>query len=159
MNSIIQGYWPIFQLYQALRTQLMEILTDEELRYTVGGANPTLGSLCRTIGEVEQAYIQSFKTFKLDFSYHHPDPELEQSVAKLTAWFAELDQELQATVAALSEEEIQQRTIYRGENFVIPIQIQLEIYKEALLIFYGKASVYAKTLGKTLPHQWQEWIA
>lgn len=159
MNSIIQGYWPIFQLYQALRTQLMEILTDEELRYTVGGANPTLGSLCRTIGEVEQAYIQSFQTFKLDFSYRHPDPELEQSVSKLSAWFAELDQELQATLEAFSEEEIQQHTIYRGENFVIPIQIQLEIYKEALLIFYGKASVYAKTLGKPLPHQWQEWIA
>ncbi len=98
MNSIIQGYWPIFQMYQALRTQLMEILTDEELSYSVGGVNPTLGSLCRTIGEVQHAYIQSFKTFKLDFSYRNPDPELEQSVPKLIVWFADLDQELQATI-------------------------------------------------------------
>jgi hypothetical protein len=28
-----------------------------------------------------------------------------------------------------------------------------------LLIFYGKASVYLKALDKTLPEQWQAWIA
>jgi hypothetical protein len=33
------------------------------------------------------------------------------------------------------------------------------IYREALLIFYGKASIYLKALGKTLPEQWQAWIA
>jgi hypothetical protein len=37
--------------------------------------------------------------------------------------------------------------------------IQLHIYREALLSFYGKASVYLKALGKTLPEQWQSWIA
>jgi hypothetical protein len=36
---------------------------------------------------------------------------------------------------------------------------QLEVYKEALLIFYGKASVYLKAMGKPRPQQWQEWIA
>jgi IS605 OrfB family transposase len=31
-------------------------------------------------------------------------------------------------------------------------------YKEALLIFYGKVSMYLKAIGKILPEQWQEWI-
>jgi hypothetical protein len=34
----------------------------------------------------------------------------------------------------------------------------LEIYKEALLIFYGKTSVYLKATGKELPEQWLAWI-
>ena len=67
MNSIMTDYFPVFEMYQAIRAQLMETLADSDLSYTPGGANPRLGLLCREIGEVEQAYIDSFKSFKLDF--------------------------------------------------------------------------------------------
>jgi uncharacterized damage-inducible protein DinB len=159
MNSIMTHYWPHFAMYQALRPQLMEILSDEELRFTPGGENPTLGALCKEIGETEQAYIDSFKTFRCDFAYRHPDAALEQSVTRLVAWYAGLDQELKAVVEGLSEDDVQNRLIDRGPNFQIPPQIQLNIYQEALLIFCGKASVYAKALGKDLPKQWRDWIA
>src|SRR5690349_2152286 len=106
MNSIMTGYFPIFQLYQAIRPALMETLSDEDLGYTPGGANPTLGALCREIGEVEQAYIDSFKTFALDFSYRNTTPGLERSVAQLVAWYAALDAELKATIEGLSEEDV-----------------------------------------------------
>jgi hypothetical protein len=145
-------------MYQALRDQLMTLLMDEDLRYRLGGANPTLGILCREIGEVEYAYIQSFKTFKQDFTYRNTEPSLEDSVTTLAAWFAELDRELKAVIGGLAEEDIKGRTIDRGGDFRLPPFIQLEVYKEALLIFYGKVSVYLKALGKTLPEQWQEWI-
>lgn len=159
MNRIIRDYYPTFEMYQALRSQLLEILTDEALSYQVGGANPTLGFLCREIGETEQAYIQSFKTFTMHFAYGAADPELEKSVSALAAWYAELDRELKQVIEGLSEEDIQQRYINRGGDFKLLPAIQLDVYKEALLIFYGKASVYLKAMGKTLPHQWQDWIA
>ncbi|MFP4346453.1 MAG: hypothetical protein ACLFU8_17340 [Anaerolineales bacterium] len=41
----------------------------------------------------------------------------------------------------------------------MPPHVQLEIYKEALLIFYGKVSVYLKALGKVPSEHWQAWIA
>ena len=158
MNSIRQNYYPIFQMYQALREQLLDILTDDDLGYRAGGANPTLGFLCREIGEVEYAYIQSFKTFKQDFSYRNETPGLESSRQQLAGWFKALDQELKETVEGLSEEDIKNRVIDRGGDFTLPPHIQLDVYKEALLIFYGKVSVYLKAMGKTLPKQWQEWI-
>ena len=158
MNSIMQEYYPTFQMYQALRNQLVDMLADEELRYTPGGSNPTLGALCREIGETEDAYIKSFKTFTMDFSYRNPTPGLEESVAQLAVWFADLDRELQAAIAELSEEDIRNRVVDRGGDFKLPPLIQLEVYKEALLIFYGKASVYLKAMGKPLPQQWQDWI-
>jgi hypothetical protein len=146
-------------MYQALRTQLLELLSDEELNYQVGGANPTLGALCREIGETEQAYIQSFKTFTINFAYGNSDPNLEKRVSALAAWYAQLDHDLRQAVEALSEEDIQQRLVHRGGDFKLPPTIQLDVYKEALLIFYGKASVYLKAMGKTLPEQWADWIA
>jgi hypothetical protein len=158
MNSIMQGYYPVFEMYQALRNQLMELLTDDDLGYQAGGKNPTLGTLCREVGEVEHAYIESFKTFKQDFSYRNEEPGLAGSVEKLSTWFGELDRELKTTISGLSEDDIQNRKIDRGGDFTLPPQIQLEVYKEALLIFYGQVDVYLKAMGKTLPQQWQDWI-
>jgi hypothetical protein len=152
------GYYPTFELYQAMRNQLMEILTDADLDYTPGGANPPLGVLCRELGEVERAYIESFKTFTLDFSYRNPEPGLEHSVARLSAWFADLDRELKATIAGLSEDDIRQRVVDRGGGFTLPPQINLSVYNEALLIFYGKVIVYLRAAGKLVPEQWADWL-
>ena len=63
---------------------------------------------------------------------------------------------------ALSEDEIANRRIKRVDYDVddfspLPAQ-ELDIYREALLIFYGKVSVYMRTMGKELPRCWQEWI-
>lgn len=158
MNSLLTNTYPTFRLYQALRAQLMDLLVDEDLRFTPGGENPPLGALCVEIGEVEHAYIQSFVTFRIDFGYRNPEPALATSVSRLAAWYQELDAELEAAVAALSDEEIKTRQIDRGD-WSTTLPMQLEVYKEALLIFYGKASVYLKALGKPRPPQWQEWIA
>jgi len=136
----------------------MELLTDDDLQYQPGGTNPSLGTLCREIGETQHSYIQSFKTFTLDFDYRNATPELSEHVAALASWFADLDRELQTVIEGLSEDDIKHRTIDRGGHFRLRPAIQLEVYKEALLIFYGKVSVYLRAMGKTLPRQWEEWI-
>ncbi len=158
MNSVMRDYYPIFAMYQALRTQLMDLLTDEDLQYRAGGTNPTLGALCHELGETEHAYIASFRTFTHDYSYRHPEPALEGSVQALSSWFSELDLRLKEAVEGLSDDDLEHRVIDRGGDFRLPPRIQLEVYKEALLIFYGKTDVYLKAMGKALPTQWREWI-
>jgi hypothetical protein len=159
MNSIMQNYWPIFTEYQAIRSQILGVLSDEDLRFAPGGANRPLGELCVEIGETEHAYIESFKTFKCSFDYRQPEAGMAHSVASLSAWYTDLDERLKAAVEALSEEQIQGQRINRGGNFTLPAQIQLSVYQEALLIFYGKVSVYLKALNRALPQQMAEWIA
>jgi hypothetical protein len=159
MNSIMREQGAILAQTQALRNQLMEILSDEDLRYSPGGEALTLGALCREMAEVQQSYIISFQTFEQDFSYQIKDPGLEASVEQLAGRFQAMDRELEAALATLSEQDIQNRVIDRGGGFVVPLLLQFHIYREALLIFYAKVSIYLKGLGKTLPDQWQAWIA
>jgi hypothetical protein len=159
MNSIVSEHYPLFELYQALRNKLMDILSDSDLSYSPGGNNPTLGELCREIGEIETSYILSFRSFTQDFNYKNSEPGLTNSVSSLRGWFKELDSELKSTISNLSEEDLSSRLIDRGHDFEVSPRIQLEIYKEALLIFYGKSNVYLKSMGKELPQQWQDWIA
>jgi hypothetical protein len=164
MNSIVREYLSatFFREYQALRDQLMEILTDDDLGYRVGASGASLGALCREIGEIEHSYVESFRTFRQDFEYRNDDERLERSVAALSSWYQELDQELMAAVEELSEDDVANRAIIRGDfdiAYFSPLpKDQLDVYREALLIFYGKASVYLKAIGKPLPLQWQEWI-
>lgn len=159
MNSLIQNDYPLFALYQRLRQQLLEQLEDSDLAFTPGGENPTLGDLCREIGEVEQAYIDSFREQRQDFSYRYPDPSISTSVAHLRTWYEELDAALQDAIMAIADSDVHQPVIDRGPDFVVSPFVQLQIYKEALLIFYGKASVYLKAMGKPRSEQWQDWIA
>ena len=98
MNKIMSERYPLFEMYLALRGQLMEILTDEDLAFTPGGENLALGILCREIGETERCYIDSLINLTQDFSYRNNEPGLEKSVEKLSVWFNSLDQELKATI-------------------------------------------------------------
>lgn len=60
MNSLIESEFPLHET-QRLRYDLLQTLTDSDLAYKLPGDNPTLGALCREIGEVEYSYIQSSK--------------------------------------------------------------------------------------------------
>ena len=158
MNRIINEQFGLFRLYQRLREQLLAAISDDDLKFTPGGSNPTLGELCLEIGETERAYIDSFRAFNQRFDYRHPDRGLAGSVARLKVWFEELDAELYAAIEALSDDDIANRLIDRGHDFHVPANVQLEIYKEALIIFYAKTTVYLKLLDKPTSEQWQHWI-
>lgn len=157
MERSLEDQYRLMRLYMELRDQLMAQLTDDALGFSPGGQNPPLGDLCRQIGEVQTSYIQSFTTFAQDFSYRHPDASIAGSVDRLQSWFAELDADLEAVLDELSADDLDSR-IDRGGGFEVTPSTQLEIYKEALLIFYGKASVYLKALDIDVVGRWQEWI-
>ncbi|HEV2580678.1 MAG TPA: hypothetical protein VGT44_07470, partial [Ktedonobacteraceae bacterium] len=111
----------------------------------------------RQVGEVEYAYIQSLKTFQQDWSYRNEEAGLESSVDRLRAWFETLDEEMKATVSAFSDEDLN-KSIDRGGGFTMPVDLQLDVYLQALLIFLGKATIYLKAMNKPLPQPFQEYI-
>jgi hypothetical protein len=157
MNRFMQEMWPWIEGSHAMRTGLLHILNDADLAFTPGGQNMILGALFRQMGEVEHSYIQSLKTFQQDWSYRHTEAGLDSSIAKLEAWFQALDTEMEAIVAAFSDDDLQKLVDRSGGNRV-PVVFQLEVYLQALLIFFGKATIYLKAMNKPLPEAVQEYI-
>ena len=158
MNSIVEEQFKLLDETLALREQLFDMLSDSDLGYFPGGGNPTLGLLLRSMGVMQASYTNSFKTFRLTASQQDTLPSVEASVNRLRGWFATLDADLRDTLEDLSEDDIQSRTIDR-DGWQVPVTVQLHMFREGLLIFYGKASVYLKALGKTYTKQWKDWIA
>jgi uncharacterized damage-inducible protein DinB len=151
-----------FAEYQVLRDELMELLTDDDLSYRPGAATFSLGELCREIGEIEHSYVEALRTFRQDFDWRTPDPRVERSVGALREWYADLDRRLATALEALTEDEVANRRVTRHDFGVegfspLPPQ-ELDIYREALLIFYAKVSIYLRAMGKVLSERWQAWI-
>ena len=164
MNSLVRDHLPAtyFAEYQLLRNELMEVLTDEDLAFRPGMASVSLGELCREIGDIQQSYVEAFRTFRQEFGHRNPDRRLERSVAALTAWFADLDRDLRSALEDLTENDIAGRRIVRSDFDIddfspLPGQ-ELDIYREALLIFYGKVSICLRAMGRELPGHWSAWI-
>ncbi len=158
MNAIMQDYYPLFEYYQALRSQLLAVLTDQDLGFQPEAVGPSLEELCLRIGQTQESYIHSFQNFQLDFSTGAQARPKRPGVQGLAEWFGELDTRLKQVIAALSDDELENRLVDRGGGFMVSPRFQLEIYKEALLIFYGKTSVYLKVLNKSPGEQWEDWI-
>ncbi|GAC1582499.1 MAG: hypothetical protein NVS4B1_20330 [Ktedonobacteraceae bacterium] len=156
MNKLMQEKWPWIEGSHSMRTQLLGLISDSDLTFSPGGQNIPLGVLCREMGDTEHAYIQSLKTFTQDWSYHNTEAGLESSVIQLKSWYQTLDEELQATVAAFSDGDAT-KTIDRG-GYPTPIGLQLDVYLQALLIFFGKMTIYLKAMNKALPKEVQEYI-
>jgi hypothetical protein len=155
-NSLVTGEFGILRETTAIRDQILDVLTDADLAYRFPNC-PSLGALCRELGETEQSYIDSYRTFTQAFdTYGKSDPALAASVEHLKRWYAELDRELEAAMAALSEDQVQNRPIDRG--FSMPARVQLHCYREAQLIFYGRAVMYLWALQKPISEQAKSWI-
>jgi hypothetical protein len=155
-NRVMQERWPWIEGSHAMRAQALDLLEDVDLAFNPGGANMTLGALCREMGEIEHSYLESLKTLKQDWSYRKQEAGLEASVARLKAWYAAMDEEMKAVVADLSDDDLA-KTVDRG-GYGWPVETQLEVYLQALLIFFGKLAIYLKALNKSLPKEWQDYI-
>jgi hypothetical protein len=148
----------LLHLTTALRTQMMDSLTDADLAFQFPN-NPTLGELCRDMGYVERAYIDSFKTLRHPWEVlGNKEPGLDGSVERLKAFYKMLDEEFEAVLLAIPDADLQTKMIDRGGGFMMPLGGQFHTYREAMLIHCGKCSVYLRAMGKPLNQQWRDWI-
>lgn len=156
MNRLLEEKWPWIEGSHGMRTEILNALTDADLTFSPGGANMTLGELCREMGEVQHSYVQSLKTFTQDWNYKNTEAGLDRSVHHLKAWFQTLDDEMKAALDALSDEDVR-RSIDRN-GYPMSVPLQMDVYLQALLIFVGKATIFLKAMNKPLPKSVQEWV-
>ncbi|MEQ8673608.1 MAG: hypothetical protein RLP44_29400 [Aggregatilineales bacterium] len=156
MLSELEAKWSMIEGTHGMRNGVIEKLTDAELNFTPGGNALTLGELCKEMGETERAYTDSIKNYTQNFDYKHADTSVATDLKKLQGWYETLDEEMKAALESVSEDGLK-KMIDRG-GFEVPIDVQMDIYLQALLIFLGKATVYLRAMGKPLPEQIAQWI-
>jgi hypothetical protein len=156
MNRYMELKWSWIESSHTMRTTLLTSLSDADLTFTPGGQNMPLGELFREMGDVELSYVESLKTFSQDWSLHNAEADLAQSVERLDAWMQSLDMDMKMLVEVFSDDDLS-KTVQRGE-YAVPVEMQLDVYLQAILIFFGKATVYLRAMAKDLPTGWKDFV-
>ena len=132
----------ILRLTAALRYQLLDAVTDEDLAFALPG-NAPLGDLCLDNGDTQRSYIDSFRTGLQAWDVKNTEPGVARSVERLRAWWTAMDAEFEAVVGAIPGDTFQTGTIDRGDGFQMPMGAQFHTWREAILIFCAKSDVYS----------------
>jgi hypothetical protein len=156
MNSLISDEFPLRET-QSLRYELLDLLTDDDLKFRLPSDTLSVGELCEEQGNIQHIYIQSFVSLATDWSVRRTWTESTPTVADLRRWWTELDEEFERVIGVYSDEELNTRTIDRG-HWTPTAFVQFQIYREAVLIFLAKASIYLKAMQKPLSPQWRVQI-
>ena len=109
--------------------------------------------IAKTIAGEEKAVVLGVISGNMDFSVMTSVPE---DMKELIEWYERSHKEMVHKYNELSDEDLK-KTIDRG-SFSPTIDVQLQVYLQALLIFFGKATIFVKAMNKPLPQPFQEWI-
>ena len=110
------------------------------------------------MGDTTHAYVTSYDTLKMDFSLKAPDRDQPSDGRALAAWIRGKETDLKRALSPLNDEDLNTPVIDRGRDWVVPRMMQFHIYREALLIFFGKLDVYLRAAGKERPEIWRQWV-
>lgn len=152
MNRLIQSQLELLKQTLNLRDEVLRSIGDADLAYRLPG-NPSLGELILELGTAEAAYARSFRDFILRFDIQAPAGLT--TPAALRDWFAVLDEGLLDSLSELDDEDLERR-IDRG-GWSLSLEANFHVFREAVLIFAAKATLYLQALGKPLPKQLESW--
>jgi hypothetical protein len=144
--------------HHSMRDHLLMLVSEADLGYKLPGQNPTLGELLVELGNVQGVYTHAFETLALDWSHRQFRPPAPITVAGLQAWFVANDDAMRNALAGFADEQLQIDQIDRGHGSVVSPFVQVQIYREAVYIFYGKLSVYLKALERDAGEEWAAWV-
>lgn len=139
-----------------MRHGALNQLHTDDLSFSLSGATQTLGELLKSSGNLQHSYTQSFRTLKQDWSSQAVADELA-TIDDLKTWLSELDNDMNAMLSALTEDDLSKQ-IDRGNGVIRTVEQQLEIYVQALMIFFGKLVVYFQAMDRELPPSIQHYI-
>ncbi|MEO8262668.1 MAG: hypothetical protein ABI566_08875 [Pseudolysinimonas sp.] len=133
-----------------MRDALILQLSDADLGMSLGGNSLTWGQLIDECTQTQRSYIDAFNTLEQNWAPPRSAHEHPTTVAEILDQFHQLDREMAGVLAAFSGIDWD-AVIARPDDTKRTRRGQLEIYAQFMLIFLGKASVYARAQNREIP--------
>lgn len=134
-----------------LLLDVLEIIPEQDLGFTVGQNMGTLGKQYRHMGDVQLCYNEAIRTGRINFSHYRRDYSLETSKEGLAQFLRDAD----ASMFRLIEEKPDARIDWFGQEWDLNSHIQALIGHE--ILHQGQMVVYIRTLGLKFPESWEFW--
>jgi hypothetical protein len=140
-----------------MRDALIQPLSDADLGESIGGDSLTWGQLIDECAEMQRSYIDAFITLDQKWLPPRHADEHRASVTEVVHHFHDLDRELELVLGSFTGTDWDS-VVSRPDGTKRTRRGQLEIYAQFMLIFLGKASVYARAQGHAIPPSLQTFV-
>ncbi len=136
---------------RTLTLDLLEIIPEKHLAFSVGKNMGTIGKQYRHVGDVQICYTQAIASGKIDFDNYKRDYTLENSKTKLKNFLTEIDKEMLQFITQNQDAEID----WFGEKWNLEKHIRSLIEHE--ILHQGELVVYVRILDLNFPESWELW--
>ena len=159
MNKEIEKKIEDWKFIQNLAFDVLKMLTDDQLGFTVGKNMGTLGEQFRHMARVRFQYAEAIETKKVDNTIEKIDPEVAKSKAKLIGLLEKANQKLLAVLKNSDPDNLENAMInwkHWGIN-----EMNIHDHFNALMdhetLHNGQIVVYLRTMELKFPKSWETW--
>lgn len=159
MNKEISRQVENLKFCQDLAMDILKMLNDEQLSFTVGKNMGTLGEQFRHMARVRLQYSEAVETKKVSPTEKTIDPSIAKSKEKLIELWESVNQKIPQILKKMSAEELENLKIdwkhWGVDSMDIYSHLQALIDHENL--HNGQIIVYIRTMGLKFPESWKAW--
>ncbi|HEY4487015.1 MAG TPA: DinB family protein [Candidatus Paceibacterota bacterium] len=159
MSKEIQKKIEDWTFIQNLAFDVLKMLTDEQLGFTVGKHMGTLGEQFRHMARVRFQYAEAIETKKLDKTIETIDPEVAKSKERLIELWEKANQKLVSVLEKADSDVLENTSIdwkYWGVDSV-NIHDHLNFLMDHETLHNGQIIVYLRTMELQFPKSWEAW--
>ena len=139
MKNELEEIMDKWETMRQLTLDLLKIIPEERLEFTVGENMGSIGKQYRHLGDVQICYNQGIKTGRMSFDNYRRDYSLEMSKEKLEAFLEEINREMFRLIEANSGMKVD----WFGEKWTL--KHHLEALVEHEILHHGELIVYIRT--------------
>jgi len=159
MNKEIEKKIEDWKFIQNLAFDVLKMLTDDQLGFTVGKNMGTLGEQFRHMARVRFQYAEAIETKKVDNTIEKIDPEVAKSKAKLIGLWEKANQKLLAVLKNSDPDNLENAMI-NCKHWGID-KMNIHDHFNALMdhetLHNGQIIVYLRTMELKFPKSWETW--
>ena len=148
-----------WQFIQNLAFDVLKMLSDEQLDFTVGKNMGTLGEQFRHMARVRFQYAEAIENKKVDNTIEKIDPKVAKSKSKLVELWEKANQKLLSILENANSNEPENMMI-NWKHWGID-EMNIHDHFNALMdhetLHNGQIIVYLRTMGLKFPKSWESW--
>ncbi|OGG47800.1 hypothetical protein A2671_01000 [Candidatus Kaiserbacteria bacterium RIFCSPHIGHO2_01_FULL_49_13] len=159
MTKEIEKQIEDWKFIQGLGFDVLKMLNDEQLGFTVGKNMGTLGEQFRHMARVRFQYTEAIETKKVDNTIEKIDPVVAQYKDKLIELWERANQKLLNVLKNADPNDLEKKTIdwkHWGVN-EMNIHDHLNALMDHETLHNGQIIVYLRTMELKFPKSWEAW--
>ena len=159
MNKELSRQVENLKFCQDLAMDILKMLTDEQLNFTVGKNMGTLGEQFRHMARIRLQYSEAIENKKVEPTKETIDPSIAKSKEPLIELWKKVNQKIPQILEKMSAKELENLKIdwkhWGVDSMDIYSHLQALIDHENL--HNGQIIVYVRTMGLKFPESWSAW--